>query len=175
MDVSAAERHRSAQPVIEHYLEVGFNYRMTDIQAAIGLVQLAKLPSMVARRRILAARYQSLLAEIPGLLMAGDPEYGTTNYQSFWVLLPEDFPVSRDELLRMLSDAGVSARRGIMAAHLEPAYAASNALSLPATERLTRDSLILPLFHSMTEAEQDLVVSVIQRAYQRSGPVSLTR
>ena len=175
MDVSAAERHRSAQPVAERYLEVGFNYRMTDVQAAIGLVQLAKLPSMVARRRILAARYQSLLAEIPGLLLAGDPEYGTTNYQSFWVLLPEDFPVSREELLRMLSDAGVSARRGIMAAHLEPAYAASNALSLPATERLTRDSLILPLFHSMTEAEQDLVVSVIQRAYQRSGPVSLTR
>ena len=66
MDVSAAERHRSQQPVIEHYIEVGFNYRMTDIQAAIGLVQLGKLGQMVARRRVLAQRYQELLSEYPG-------------------------------------------------------------------------------------------------------------
>ncbi len=175
MDISAAERHASAQPAAERYLEVGFNYRMTDVQAAIGLVQLSKLAGMVTRRRILAARYQSLLAGIPGLLMAGDPVYGTTNYQSFWVLLPEDFPVGRDDLLHRLADAGVSARRGIMAAHLQPAYLGSTSPSLPTTERLTRDSLILPLFHTMTEAEQDLVVSVIRRAHQHAGRVSVTR
>ena len=175
MDISAAERHVSAQPVAERYLEVGFNYRMTDVQAAIGLVQLGKLADMVARRRTLAARYQCLLAGLPGLLTAGDPEYGATNYQSFWVLLPEDFPVGRDELLRRLSDSGVSARRGIMAAHLQPAYAGSNNLSLPVTERLTRNSLILPLFHTMTEAEQDLVVSVIQRAREHASPAAVTR
>lgn len=173
MDVSAAQRHVSKKPVTERYLEVGFNYRMTDIQAAVGLVQLAKLPQMVARRRALAARYQSLLAEIPGLVTVRDPEYGSTNYQSFWVLLPEGFPRSRDELLRRLADAGVSARRGIMATHLEPAYAKCNDVSLPVTERLTKDSLILPLFHDMTEAEQDLVVSVLVKAHKRAGPTAL--
>src|SRR5258708_2814762 len=164
MDVSAATRHATGQPVIEHYLEVGFNYRMTDIQAAVGIVQLAKLPRLIDRRRDQGRRYQDLLADVPGLMMAGDPGYGTTNYQSFWVLLPTDFPVSRDELLRKLADAGISARRGIMAAHTEPAYADVSSSPLPVTDRLSSSSLILPLFHEMTESEQDQVVSVIRSA-----------
>jgi dTDP-4-amino-4,6-dideoxygalactose transaminase len=168
MDVSAADRHRSQQPVIEHYAEVGFNFRMTDIQAAIGLVQLRKLPEMVARRRALARRYRELLSGIPGLLTAADPPYGETNYQSFWMLLPDESAVGRDDLMRLLADAGISARRGIMAAHLEPAYADYKP-SLPITEQLTRHSLILPLFHQMTPSEQEQVVSVVTSALASSG------
>jgi dTDP-4-amino-4,6-dideoxygalactose transaminase len=164
MDVSAAQRHASRQPVIEHYTELGFNYRMTDVQAAIGLVQLRKLDQLVARRRGLAQRYQTLLAGIPGLRTVADPAYGTTNYQSFWVLLSDGFPISRDELLLRLAEAGVSARRGIMAAHLEPAYVDYPAPPLPVTERLTTSSLILPLFHDLTQEEQNSVVSVIRAA-----------
>ena len=166
MDVSAAARHASRQPVIEHYLEVGFNFRMTDLQAAVGLVQLGKLDRLIARRRLLAQRYQQLLTSIPGLRTITDPAYGTTNYQSFWVLLPDDFPVSRDELLQQLAQADVSARRGIMAAHLEPAYEGFTRDPLPVTERLTARTLILPLFHELTEAEQDIVVSVLASAGQ---------
>jgi dTDP-4-amino-4,6-dideoxygalactose transaminase len=169
MDVSAADRHRSRQPVIERYTEVGFNFRMTDVQAAIGLVQLRKLPEMVARRRALARRYQQLLSGVPGLVLAGDPPYGETNYQSFWLLLPEGSALGRDDLMRLLADAGVSARRGIMAAHLEPAYADVTS-SLPVTERLTSRSLILPLFHQMTHAQQDHVVSVLRSALVNSAP-----
>ena len=166
MDMSAAARHASRQPVIEHYLEVGFNFRMTDLQAAVGLVQLGKLDRLIARRRLLAQRYQQLLTSIPGLRTITDPAYGTTNYQSFWVLLPDDFPVSRDELLQQLAQADVSARRGIMAAHLEPAYEGFTRDPLPVTERLTARTLILPLFHELTEAEQDIVVSVLASAGQ---------
>jgi dTDP-4-amino-4,6-dideoxygalactose transaminase len=169
MDVSAADRHRSQQPVIEHYTELGYNFRMTDVQAAIGLVQLRKLGEMVARRRVLARRYQEQLSPIPGLLTVDDPPYGETNYQSFWILLPEEPAVSRDDLLRVLAEAGVSARRGIMAAHMEPAYA-DNRPSLPVTERLTTHSLILPLFHQMTEQEQDHVVSVVTSALTVPAP-----
>jgi perosamine synthetase len=172
MNVGAAERHASQQPVIERYLEVGYNYRMTDVQAAIGLVQLAKLGRQIERRRELAARYQRLLAGIPGLVTIRDPAYGTTNYQSFWVMLPDSFPVSRDDLMRMLADAGVSARRGIMAAHLEPAYAGVLCPPLPVTERVTACSLILPLFHELTEEEQDLIVSVIHAAAGIRQPVT---
>jgi dTDP-4-amino-4,6-dideoxygalactose transaminase len=169
MDVSAADRHRSQQPIIEHYTEVGFNFRMTDIQAAVGLVQLRKLPEMVARRRVLARRYQELLSGIPGLLTAGDPPNGETNYQSFWILLPEESAVDRDDLLRLLAEADISARRGIMAAHLEPAYADAKP-SLPVTERLTARSLILPLFHQMTPAQQEQVVSVVTSALTNPTP-----
>jgi dTDP-4-amino-4,6-dideoxygalactose transaminase len=168
MDVSAADRHRSRQPVIEHYTELGFNFRMTDVQAAIGIVQLSRLRRLVARRRELAERYQRLLVSIPGLRTITDPAYGTTNYQSFWVLLPEDFPVCRDELLRILADAGVSARRGIMASHLEPAYAGHPHGPLPVTEQLTAHSLILPLFHELTEEQQDLIVSLIHTHASRA-------
>jgi dTDP-4-amino-4,6-dideoxygalactose transaminase len=166
MDISAADRHLSQQPVIEHYVEVGFNFRMTDIQAAIGLVQLGKLLPMVKRRRFLASRYQELLSGIPGLVTADDPPYGETNYQSFWILLPEHASVNRDELMMRLADAGISARRGIMAAHMEPAYADAQAC-LPVTERLTAQSLILPLFHEMTQSQLDHVASVVTSALQR--------
>jgi dTDP-4-amino-4,6-dideoxygalactose transaminase len=164
MDLSAAARHASRQPVMERYMELGFNFRMTDIQAAVGLVQLGKLGQLIARRRVLAQRYQQLLAGIPGIRTITDPGYGTTNYQSFWMLLPDEFPVSRHELLQLLAEAGVSARRGIMAAHLEPAYEGFAQHPLPITERLTAQTLILPLFHELTESEQDLVVSVIAAA-----------
>ncbi len=90
-----------------------------------------------------------------------DPEYGTTNFQSFWVLIEPTYGVGRDEVLAELAAQGVSARRGIMAAHLEPAYAGVAHAPLPVTERLTRDSLILPLHHALTEDDQDHVVAVL--------------
>lgn len=161
MDVSAAQRHTSRQPVVEHYLETGFNYRMTDIQAAVGLVQLGKLPEMVRRRRELASRYQRLLSVFPSLRTITDPAYGETNFQSFWVMLPEGYRYRRDELLLELANSGISARRGIMAAHLEPAYAGHAHHPLPVTERITSRSLILPLFHQMTGGDQDAVISVL--------------
>lgn len=166
MSVSAAQRHASRQPVLEQYLETGYNYRMTDIQAAVGLVQLGKLGKLIERRRKLAARYQQALSLVPAIEMTADPVYGKTNFQSFWVLLPEQAKVSRDELLRLLAAEGVSARRGIMAAHLEPAYRGESSISLPVTERITADSLILPLFHDLTEEQQDLILSVILTAFE---------
>lgn len=171
MSVSAAERHAAKGPVIEQYLETGFNHRMTDIQAAVGLVQMAKLDEIVARRRELGRRYRQLLAEVPqldGAVMAADPPGGTTNFQSFWVHLPPQFPLGRDELLGVLAARGVSARRGIMASHLEPAYAGAGHPALPVTERLTRESLILPLFHEMRLADQDHVIDTLAAAARGS-------
>ncbi|HWS31463.1 MAG TPA: DegT/DnrJ/EryC1/StrS family aminotransferase [Actinoplanes sp.] len=159
MNVSAADRHASKQPVLESYLETAFNYRMTDIQAAVGLVQLGKLSGLVEQRRRLASRYHELLSDVDGLTPVKDPAYGQTNYQSFWVLLDG---LDRDEVLAELARRGVSARRGIMAAHLEPAYDDVETGPLPVTERITRDSLILPLHHKLTETDQDLITGVLR-------------
>ena len=139
---------------------------MTDIQAAIGLVQLSKLDTLVQRRRELAQRYQDRLSGLPGVLMIADPPGGTTNYQSFWVLLPDSSPCDRNQLMARLGLEGISARRGIMAAHLEPAYASQTGAPLPVTEMLTSQSLILPLFHQMTESEQDRVVTAMVGALE---------
>jgi perosamine synthetase len=167
MSVSAAERHASDRPVLEQYLETGYNYRMTDIQAAIGLVQLDRLAGLVARRRELAQRYRSLLDDVPGLTLVADPPYGTTNFQSYWIRLEPDLGADRDAVLLGLAAAGISARRGIMAAHLEPAYAQAAAAGLPATERLTRDSLILPLHDALTDDDQEYVVHVLRELIGR--------
>lgn len=163
MSTSAAERAASVIAPPEHYDEVGFNYRMTDIQAAIGLVQLRKLPAMVARRREIVARYAERLAPIPGLRPVVDPEYGESNFQTYWVELEEGFPLDREGLMSALADADISARRGVMAAHRQPAYAHAHA-SLPVTERLTDNSVILPVYHDLTQSEQDRVIDVLREA-----------
>jgi dTDP-4-amino-4,6-dideoxygalactose transaminase len=164
MAVSAHERHASRTVVVEAYEELGFNYRMTDLQAAVGLVQLAKLDAMVAERRRLAERYRERLEDVPGLFLPADPPYGTTNYQSYVVRLDDDLPVERDAVMQELLDQGVASRRGIMAAHLEPACAGLPAPELPVTERLTRRSLILPLFHGMDEGQLERVAEALAGA-----------
>ena len=163
MSISAAERERSVLAPREQYEEVGFNYRMTDIQASVGLVQLRKLEAMVARRRRLAERYAAALDGVPGLRAVTDPEHGTSNFQAYWVEVEDDYPLGRDQLMAALAEAEVSARPGIMAAHRHPVWE-SAAIELPATDRLTDRTLILPLYHELLEADQDRVIAVLRSA-----------
>ena len=151
MSVSAAERHAGDAPLVESYMEVGFNYRMSDLQAAVGLVQLAKLGEMIARRREQAARYRDLLGDQAAVGLPEDPPWGTTNYQSFCVRLPDD--VDRDAVMAEMLADGVATCRGVMAAHLEPAYRGER-VCLPVTERIVASSLILPLFHTLEPEAQ---------------------
>ena len=162
MSVSAAQRHELRRPVLERYLELGYNYRMTDVQAAIGLAQLEKLDAIVARRRERASRYIAAFADMPGLQTVADPPYGTTNFQSFWILPDGRYHISQEEFLSRLLDAGISARRGIMAAHREPAYAGMASRALPVTDTVTTRSIILPLFHAMTDGEQERVITAVR-------------
>jgi len=162
MSVSAADRHGSVLPPPESYDEVGFNFRMTDLQAAVGLAQLDRLDEVVLRRRTLAQRYAEAIAGIPGLRAVADPEYGTCNFQSYWVEVQDAYPLDREGLLTALAQAEISARRGIMAAHRQAPYRdLAREGSLPNTERLTDKTLILPLYHELAEADQDRVIAVL--------------
>ncbi|MCB2177412.1 MAG: DegT/DnrJ/EryC1/StrS family aminotransferase [Actinomycetales bacterium] len=167
MSVSAAARHASVLAPPEEYTEIGFNYRMTDLQAAVGLVQLGRLPAIVARRREIAAEYTEALADVPGLRAVADPTWGTSNFQSFWIEAGAELGTDRDGLLAHLAEADISARRGIMAAHRQPAYAGAEHLPLPVTERLTDTTLILPVFHQMTGEEIGRVVAAVRSAARR--------
>ena len=163
MDVSAAARHASVLAPAESYVEVGYNFRMTDLQAAVGIVQLDRLPEIVARRREIGAVYAKNIQEIPELRTVADPPWGTCNFQSYWVEVAPSSPLSRDELLIRLAEADISARRGIMSAHRQPPYAhLAGPGSLPSTERLTDNTLILPVFHQMSESEQSRVIDVLR-------------
>jgi dTDP-4-amino-4,6-dideoxygalactose transaminase len=164
MSVSAAERHLSVLPPAEEYLELGFNYRMTDMQAAVGMVQLDRLDAIVERRREIAATYQRALAGIDGVRVVVDPPGAEANFQSFWLEVSPPFPLDREGLLAHLAARGISARRGIMAAHLQPAYKGQPSGPLPVTERLTENTLILPVYHQMTEDEIARVVDAVRAA-----------
>jgi dTDP-4-amino-4,6-dideoxygalactose transaminase len=164
MSVSAKDRHASVLAPQERYLEVGYNYRMTDLQAAVGLVQLERLDGIVERRRELAAGYAKAIVELAGLRFVQDPSWGTTNFQSCWVEVGPDYGWDRDQLLLALAEAEISARRGIMAAHRQPAYADrdTGTVPLPETEYLTDNTLILPLYHQMSESEQARIIDVLR-------------
>ena len=166
MSVSANLRHASVLAPPEEYTEVGFNYRMTDMQAAVGIVQLGRLPEIVRRRREIVAAYTAALDDVPGLRLLTDPEWGTSNFQSFWIEVLPDFPVGREGLLAHLAKDDISARRGIMAAHRQPAYVGRDTGNAPlsVTDRLTEHTLILPVFHQMTDGELTRVVESIRRA-----------
>jgi dTDP-4-amino-4,6-dideoxygalactose transaminase len=117
----------------------------------------------VARRRGIAAAYHAAIAGIDGLRAVVDPAWGTGSYQSYWVEVDEAYPVDREGLLAALAAAGISARRGIMAAHRQAPYRdLGDDASLPVTARLTDRTLILPVFHAMTAADQQRVIDVLR-------------
>ncbi len=161
MTVPDIERHMARKVVIETYPEIGYNYRMTDMQAGMGIVQLGRLPEIIEKRRLLAERYGRELRGIPCLRVPDVPEYAYHNYQSYWIELLDSAPLSREDLMQRLLDRGISTRRGIMAIHLEDSYR-DYRVSLPATERITRRTLLLPLYPSMTEEEQEHVTRAMK-------------
>ncbi len=159
---------------IEGYVETGFTGRMTDIQAAVGLAQLGRLRELVDRRRELATRYQDAFEELSGVRSVGDPRYGTTNYQTFWILLDDWFPLRRDELMYRLGDYEISTSRGIRAAHLDPGFSRFVNRALPISERLSEQSLSLPLYHDLSEADQGRVIEAIRYAATNRRELSRT-
>lgn len=161
MSIPDTVRHNAKAVVFEQYPCVGFNYRMTDIQAAVGRAQLRRLPEILARRIELAHRYTRALRNVPGLQPPFVPEDTRPNYQSYAVRITEEFSVGRDALMQILLDRGISTRRGIMNAHQEAAYADLPTRRLACSE-CARDSVVLlPLYHTMTDADQDYVIEQI--------------
>ncbi|WP_227878641.1 DegT/DnrJ/EryC1/StrS family aminotransferase [Arthrobacter dokdonensis] len=166
MSASAADRHSSLLAPQEEYSEIGFNFRMTDMQAAVGIVQLGRLAEAVRRRREIVARYTEGLAGVPGLRLSRDPDHGTSNFQSFWLEVLPEFGSGREDVLLHLANLGISARRGIMASHRQPAYSGldTGTADLSVTERLTDNTLILPVYHQLTNHEQDRVIDAVWSA-----------
>jgi dTDP-4-amino-4,6-dideoxygalactose transaminase len=162
MSLSDHLRHGAKEVLIEEYREVGFNYRMTDIHAAIGIEQMKRLDGILARRRALAQRYTEALTELPGVQPPFVPSWAEPNFQSYAIRLTNDFPVERNEALAALLRRGIAGRRGIMTSHREPAYGRDGTyLSLPITEAASDEVLLLPLYPQMTEAEQDRVIQAL--------------
>lgn len=177
MSVPDTVRHKTEQVIFESYPELGYNYRMTDIQAAVGREQLVRLPKIVGRRREQVERYRTLLSNVPGLELPEEPEWARSNWQSFCVRLPAD--CDQQHVMQTMLDAGVATRRGVMCAHREIAYGRGTwscgvvpkcscppgtCTQLSESEKAQDHAIILPLYHQMTDTEQERVVIALREA-----------
>jgi dTDP-4-amino-4,6-dideoxygalactose transaminase len=164
LSVSLPDRERD--PLArESFLEPAYNYRMTDMAAAIGRPQLARLDQFMTERRRLAASFSTALADHPVLLPTIERGNVRANWQSFPTLLRPDSPLTQDQVLRFFIDRGIAVRRGLTNAHQEPAYAERNNWRggpLPVSEELRDRTVMLPLFQGMSKEEERIVRGAIE-------------
>ena len=160
MSINDRLRHEAKTLVFEDHLELGYNYRMTDIQAAVGIKQLEKLDWIVEERRAIAATYNAAFQHIPFLRLPIEKDGYYSNYQSYCIYLSCGCPIDRNTLMQKLMDKGIATRRGVMTSHRETAYRnASSKVLLPVSEDLQDNSIILPLYVPMPDQELDFVIS----------------
>jgi dTDP-4-amino-4,6-dideoxygalactose transaminase len=169
MTVSDLARHEAREVVIESYEVPGYNYRMSDILAAVGRVQLARLPEIVKRTRALAERYHELLGEAPGAVPVREPSWARSNWQSYAVRLPDG--VDRRRVMTRMLASGVATRPGVMCAHLELPYRDSRHGDLGQSERARASTLLLPLFPELAREDQDRVIRALAEAL-RAEPLA---
>jgi dTDP-4-amino-4,6-dideoxygalactose transaminase len=162
--ISDLARHQAKGSLFQQYFESGYNYRMTDMQAAIGIVQLGKLDAILGQRAGQAARYNELLAEIEEVSPPFVPEYATHAWSSYCIRLRPDAKVSADDVVRRMAERNVSCRRGIQPLHHEPYFASMKELVLPETEAAARETLFLPIFPGLTAEDQGTVVSALRES-----------
>jgi len=157
MSVSDRVRHKSSTIIFEDHLEVGYNYRMTDIQASVGIKQLEKLDWIVEERRKIAQKYLEGLKAIDCIRLPFEKEGKESNVQSFSIYLKENCPIERNDLMQELLDRGISSRRGIMTIHRETAYS-SDKVYLPTSEDLADRSIVIPLYVGMSKEDINSVI-----------------
>ncbi len=164
MSVPDTQRHATRRLIVERYLCIGYNYRMSDLHAAVGIAQLARLDQIVARRRALAAAYDAAFADEPCLQTPYVPDFARPNYQSYALQLTAQASFGRDALLAKLRARGIAAKPGIMTIHREPAFGGRCAGALRHSEHASDSSLLLPLFPDMAPAQQQEVVATVRDA-----------
>ncbi len=162
MSISDVTRHKAKSIIFEKYPVVGYNFRMSDLQAAVGVEQMKKLPEILERRANLAKRYTKNFLETKFIIPPYVPPGYTHNWQSYVIRIRKNRKIERGDLMQKLLDVGIATRIGVMAAHLEKPYRMMYPkLVLPETEIAARETITIPLYFQMTEKEQDYVIEKI--------------
>jgi perosamine synthetase len=159
------QRRQASPTVFETYHEVGYNYRMTDVQAAIGVVQFDRLEGMLSRRREAGERYTAALIQNPLFELPYVRSGLTPNWQTYWLAVRDDASLTRDQVMERLHERGIPTRRGVMVSHMEAAHA-NRRVSLPISEDLGRRGLLLPMHSLLTAEQQGCVLDAIAEISQ---------
>ncbi len=161
MNISDTVRHDARQGIFEDYLHTGFNYRMSDIQAAIGIEQLKKLDNILIGRQRLAARYHELLSGLSQIKLFFPHQNMHPNWQSYPIQLYNISPIKCKSIMQYLQEKGISTRSGIMNAHQEPAYQKAGWF-LPNSEQCHDNTIHLPFFIGLTAQDMDYIVASLK-------------
>ena len=149
----------------EEFCEVGYNYRMTNLQGALGVVQMDRLAFILAARNEKAELYSDAFAKLPFVIPPETPKYATPNWQSYAVRICDECPVDRNTVAQRLLNVGIACRPAYMACHVQPEYRGMvSETNLPNTMKALQSLLILPLYPQMTEAEQSYVIKALSDA-----------
>jgi dTDP-4-amino-4,6-dideoxygalactose transaminase len=169
MSVNDLERHKARTIVTEEYPVLGYNYRLTDVQASIGLGQLRRLDALLARRRTIAARYDAALTGATGVQLFREPPHCRWNQQTYLIRLPGATAPRRDAFMQALLDDGIASRRGVMSIHREACYVERyGRQSFPESEAASDQCVCLPLYTQMTDVEINQVVAAVRQHASRA-------
>jgi perosamine synthetase len=164
MSVNDLQRHKSTTVIAESYPVLGYNYRLTDVQAAIGLAQLRRLDGIVERRRAIASSYDALLGGHAEIELFREPEDARWNHQSYLIRLRGATAIARDAFMQKLLENGVASRRGIMSIHREACYVERfGPQSYPESERASDQCVCLPLYTQMSVSDIERVCAMVER------------
>jgi dTDP-4-amino-4,6-dideoxygalactose transaminase len=156
-------RHQAKGALFQQYFEAGYNYRMTDMQAAMGIVQLGKLARIKEQRLAQAHLYDRLLADVSEIAPPFVPPYAEPAFSSYCVRVRPGCPLNADEIVRRMAERKVSCRRGIQPLHFEPYFADQQpGFHLPQTEAAAHETMFLPIFPGLQEEQQHRVIEVLK-------------
>lgn len=165
MGISSVARHKAIKLIYESYPEIGFNFRMSDLEAAVGVEQIKKLPRILAARKRLAERYNKAFSKSRLVIPPYVPEGYIHNWQTYVVRLKRNKKITRDGLMQKLLDKGIATRRGVMAVHLEAPYRKLvGRVYLPETENVAEETFLLPLYPQLASVEQDYIINQVLKA-----------
>ncbi len=164
MSLSDLARHHAKNIAIEEYHDLGYNYRLSDLHAAVGIEQLKKLDFMLTQREQIAARYNEAFASLECVQLPFSSSDTPHSYQSYIIQLRPQLTKPREQAMQQMLEVGVATRRGVMAIHLEPYYRQRfPQVKLPVTENAASQTLLLPIYATMTDDEQEYVIEHLLR------------
>jgi perosamine synthetase len=165
--VSDLDRHKAKGLILQKYYDSGYNYRMTDMQAAMGIVQLTKIDAMLGQRKNQAEYYNHHLAEISDLQLPIVPDYATPAWSSYCIKIKPESKKTVSEVLQTLAAANISARFGIQPLHQEPYFENQHYKDedFPVSCAIADQTFFVPIFPGMTIEQQEYIVQTLKQIF----------
>jgi len=162
--VSDLERHKAKGIILQKYYVNGYNYRMTDIQAAIGIIQMKKLPEILKQRREQSEYYTEAFSEMEQLELPYVPEYTEHAFSSYMLRIKKGIKITSTDIINKMSEKNISCRFGIQPLHKEP-YFADRGFSdkdFPVSCDVAERSFFIPIFPGLMKKDIDYIISNIK-------------